>query len=149
MKTLYGFIKAIFSLFLPIAFLNGFSQNVITQALQLLTSLELKRSDIVPIEMIASDNTHKIMASAANEITRFAPNPTNSDFDIIFSKNFLNPEVRCVISNSPGSIMKEEIFISESILKTINLEKFNRGIYFVTLYLQRSEETIKYKLVKE
>ncbi len=83
------------------------------------------------------------------DLTHFVPNPASSNFDIVFGKDALNQETHLVIFNALGQIVKEEKFIPETVLKNINIEEFNKGIYFINISTPASSEIIKYKLVKE
>lgn len=108
-------------------------------------------------KLMAIDNDGKISfekiiavtMNAGKELIRFAPNPAQDNFVIIFGENAKNVDTQISIMNSYGEVVKVENFISDKYSKQINIEDLPSGIYFINVITQASEEVIKYKLVKQ
>ncbi len=107
---------------------------------------------LTAIENNGKDHFSKTVAVSiedGKEIIRFAPNPAQNNFDIIFGSNSMNLDTKMEVYNSFGQKVKEESFISSDHLKSVDISELPSGLYFVNITTPASSNIIKQTLIKE
>lgn len=113
---------------------------------------ETRYYKLTSIDNDGSTSYEKIIAVTFKnnkEITKFAPNPANSNFIVTFGEAAQKLPTKLQMFNSVGKLVMEEDFVTDTFFKQFNIEELPSGIYFITLITPASSEGIKYKLVKE
>jgi hypothetical protein len=97
----------------------------------------------------AFEKTIAVTFKGKKELVKFAPNPAQENFVIIFGEEEKDQETVLQIFDCYGKLIKEEGFVTPDGFKQFNIEEFKSGIYFINLIIPARTEVIKYKLVKE
>jgi hypothetical protein len=102
------------------------------------------------IEKDGSSHFEKIVAVTiedGKEIIRFAPNPAQNNFEIIFGKSTLNVDTKMEIYNSYGERVSEENFIPTQNIKPVDISNLRPGLYYVNIITPASSTIIKQTLI--
>ena len=126
------------------------------QKYQLLDKSELRNGTyyykLIEIDNDGKEHFSKIIAVTiedGKEIIRFAPNPAENNFDIIFGVNSLNLDTKMEMYNSFGQKVKEESFVPTTPIKEIDIHGLPSGLYFINITTPASSKIIKQTLIKE
>lgn len=74
------------------------------------------------------------------------PNPANKEVSIDYSINSSTRDVKFVIYNLLGTVVKEEVILDQSGSLTLNIATLTEGIYFYSLLIS-NEPTLTQKLI--
>ncbi len=107
---------------------------------------------LVSTDIDGTESFNKIIAVTFKdnkELVKFAPNPAEDNFVVVFGDEAKNQNTLLQIYNAMGTLVKEENFVSDQLYKQVEISDLPTGIYFINVATPASSEVIKYKLVKQ